>query len=482
MIRPRELFLKQLVFLIDVCVLIGAFFAAYKFRQTLHISYRWDPIAGKEIFDPLSSLDSYLWLLLVLLPVWTGLLAARGAYRELRMKSYARVVWALFQACLLGLFCFGSITYLLKLQHVSRSFMTTFFLLSFCLLSLERVLLLSVFHLILRRGYFYRTILVVGTGRRARQFIQVIRAHGDWGLKVIGFVDEDPRLIGHKVEGVEVIGRLTDLGRILRERVVDEVTFVVPRNWMARIEPYVLECELIGVRATVEVDLFNLRFAKAQSTDLDGIPLISFETAPMDQWQLAFKRSLDVIASGVGLLALSPLFAVVALAIKAGSPGPVFFRQVRCGLNGRRFLLYKFRSMVADAEARRAELEYLNEMEGPVFKVTNDPRLTSVGRWLRKTSIDELPQLINVFKGEMSLIGPRPPLPSEVEKYEPWQRRRLSMRPGITGYWQVSGRNRIKDFSQWTKLDLEYIDRWSLKLDVKILFKTVPAVFSGSGK
>lgn len=481
MIKPRELFLKQWVLLIDIAVLAGSFVLAYHLRQSVHELLPWDLVPGREVFEPLRSLEGYLWLLLIILPVWVGLLSALGGYRELRMKSYGKMVLVILRACFLGLVCFGSITFLLKLQYVSRAFMATFFLLSFCLLSLERVCVLVCLHGVLRRGYFCRALLVVGTGRRARRFVDRVQSHVTWGLRVVGFLDDDARLIGRKVDGVEVIGQLSDLPRILREWVVDEVIFVVPRSWMSRIEPAILQCELVGVRATVAVDLFNLHLAKVQPTDLDGIPLISFDTTPVDQWRMAVKRAMDVVVSGVGLALLAPLFLLVALGIRATSPGPVFFKQTRCGLNGRRFMLYKFRSMVADAEARRKELMHLNEMSGPVFKITRDPRLTPIGRLLRKTSMDELPQLWNVFKGEMSLVGPRPPVPGEVEKYEAWQRRRLSMRPGITGYWQVNGRSQITDFNRWMQLDLEYIDRWSLKLDTQILLKTVPAVVFGKG-
>lgn len=480
MIKPREVFLKQLVFLIDVVVLILSFYSAYHFRATMNLS-GWNYMPGSPLFEPLRPMDNYLWLLLILLPVWTGFLSFFGGYRQLRMKSYLRIVWTVFKACLLGLFSFGALLYLLKVQYVSRTLLGLVFFFSFCFLSLERAALMVCFHVVLKRGYFYRSVLIVGTGRRAQHFVQVVRSHSGWGLKVVGFLDEDPALVGKKLEGVEIIGTLSSLPRLLREKVIDEVIFVVPRGWMSQLEPAMLQCELMGVRATVAVDLFNMRLAKVEPADLDGIPLISFDTTPLDQWKLAMKRVLDVVVAGAGLMALSPLFLVIAGLIKLASPGPVFFRQTRCGLNGRRFMLYKFRSMIANAEAHREELLHLNEMSGPVFKVTNDPRITPFGRFLRKTSLDELPQLINVFKGEMSLVGPRPPIPSEVEQYEPWQRRRLSMRPGITGYWQVSGRNGIKDFNRWTQLDLEYIDRWSLKLDAEILLKTVPAVVMGKG-
>ena len=227
----------------------------------------------------------------------------------------------------------------------------------------------------------------------------------------------------------------------------------------------------------------NLVWGFAQNDKNEMRPycfLISFETTVTDEFQLFIKRAFDVIVSSIGLIVLSPVLLLVAIVIKVTSPGPALFAQQRMGVNGRKFTLYKFRTMRKDAHERRAEVEKLNEMDGPVFKIKNDPRVTPVGRFLRKLSIDEFPQIFNVFIGHMSLVGPRPPLSDEVVQYEPWQRRRLSMRPGITCLWQVSGRNKV-DFKQWMKLDLEYIDTWSLWLDFKILMKTVPVVLFGIG-
>jgi exopolysaccharide biosynthesis polyprenyl glycosylphosphotransferase len=386
------------------------------------------------------------------------------------------------QSNALSLLFFGSFVFILKLHYVSRSFMVLFFLLSASFVLLERAFLIKCWHTMSRLEYFRRRVLIVGTGPRARRFIQAVRSHSDWGVNLVGLLDEDASLVGKSVDGIEVIGTLKNLPLLLQVEVIDEVIFVVPRNWMSRIEEGVLHCERLGITATLAADLFNLNFAKAQPTEFAGMPIITFESTPADQWQLAMKRVLDVMAAGVGLVVLSPVLLAVAMLVKSASPGPVFFRQIRCGVNGRRFTLYKFRSMVNGAEASQEKLRHLNEMSGPVFKLEKDPRLTrGIGHWLRKTSLDELPQLYNVLKGEMSLVGPRPAIPEEVAQYAPWQRRRLSMRPGITGNWQVNGRNHVKNFDIWTELDLEYIDQWSLLLDAKILLKTVPAVLSTSG-
>lgn len=212
-----------------------------------------------------------------------------------------------------------------------------------------------------------------------------------------------------------------------------------------------------------------------------GFPLLTFETTSDKHQELIFKRIIDIIVSAIGLVMMAPIFLVVAIVIKYTSEGPVLFAQERCSLNGRRFKLYKFRTMVKDAEGKLKDLMAFNQMGGPAFKMDNDPRVTAVGKFLRKSSLDEFPQLYNVLRGDMSLIGPRPPLPSEVEKYDFWQRRRLSMRPGLTCLWQVSGRNKIKDFDEWARLDLKYIDEWSPLLDTKIFFKTIPTVLFGIG-
>jgi len=231
----------------------------------------------------------------------------------------------------------------------------------------------------------------------------------------------------------------------------------------------------------VALDLFDLKIARARQTELDNIPFITFETAPSHQWQLFMKRLIDLFISGLGIILLSIPLLAVALLIRLTSKGPALFLQKRIGLNGRKFVLFKFRTMQADAQRRRAKLESLNMMNGPVFKMKDDPRITGLGKFLRKFSIDELPQLLNVFRGEMSLVGPRPAVYKEVLQYEHWQRRRLSMRPGITCLWQVSGRNKIADFSEWMKLDLQYVDSWSLWLDFKILMQTIPVVIFGIG-
>jgi exopolysaccharide biosynthesis polyprenyl glycosylphosphotransferase len=240
-------------------------------------------------------------------------------------------------------------------------------------------------------------------------------------------------------------------------------------------------CEEQGIVVRLQTEMFKLRTARWHVDQLNGLPVVTVRSGPADGWQLVAKRVIDVWGSLALLIALAPLFAMVAIAIKLDSPGPVFFRQERIGLNKRRFKLFKFRTMLAGADRQQPLLEHLNEAAGPVFKIRNDPRITGVGKFLRRFSVDELPQLLNVLKGEMSLVGPRPLPVRDIERIEvQWHKRRLSMQPGVTGLWQVSGRSDVS-FDHWVRMDLEYIDKWSLALDLKILLKTIPAVLRGSG-
>ena len=351
---------------------------------------------------------------------------------------------------------------------------------SLTLLLLEKIAVFSIMHHVRRRGFNYRRLLVVGTGSRAANFIKKIQSHPEWGLQILGAIDDEPDREFEKGKDIKIIGPLKDLSKILRRHAVDEVVFVVPRLRLNHIEDAVYACEIVGIKATIAADLFDSKIARSRLECIDDIPLITFETTVAKEWQLFIKRAMDIVISGLSIILLTPLFFIVAILIKLTSRGPALFKQERSGLNGRKFVLYKFRTMYKGADKKLSELKTLNEMEGPVFKIKKDPRIMPIGRILRKFSIDELPQLFNVFAGHMSLIGSRPPIPKEVAQYESWQRRRLSMRPGITCLWQTSGRNKI-DFNEWIKLDLEYLDKWSLWLDFKILVKTIPVVLFGIG-
>ncbi len=281
------------------------------------------------------------------------------------------------------------------------------------------------------------------------------------------------------LEAVYPVQPVSELAAILRKQVVDEIVFAVGSQSLADLEEVFLLCDEEGVRTRVAVDFFPHVNSTVSLDRFASTPLLTFSAAPYDEVRLWIKRSLDILIAAAGLVVLAPLMAVVAGLVRMTSPGPAIFRQIRCGLNGRRFVFYKFRSMCENAEALKPGLAHLNTRE-TAFKIPDDPRLTPLGRYLRKFSIDEWPQLWNVLRGDMSLVGPRPAVPSEVEHYQRWQRRRLRMRPGLTCIWAVSGRDTV-DFEAWMKMDMQYIDNWSLALDWKIMLRTIPRVLTGRG-
>jgi len=368
-----------------------------------------------------------------------------------------------------------------KTEYISRLFIVVFGILCFFSLLLERVVLRVFIRSVRKKGYNFRNIIIVGTGKRARELADVIEQNKHWGLRLNGFVSDNGDYRGKKIGEIPVLGSVLDIPQMLKKYVVDELIFAVSRKRLEELEELFLLCEEQGVRTRIAVNFFPHMIAKVHLDDLRGIPLLTFTTTPHNEALLFGKRFFDIIVSTIFLLLFLPLIIMISVFIKISSDGPVFFRQERIGLNGRRFIFYKFRSMLKNAEEMKETLKHLNEMDGPVFKIKKDPRATTIGRFLRRTSLDELPQLFNVLLGNMSIVGPRPPLPEEVEKYERWQRRRLSMKPGLTCLWQVNGRNKIKDFKKWMELDLHYIDNWSLKLDFKIFLKTIFVVLGGRG-
>jgi exopolysaccharide biosynthesis polyprenyl glycosylphosphotransferase len=342
-----------------------------------------------------------------------------------------------------------------------------------------RLILYGGLRVLRGRGRNYRNIVIVGTGPRALGTKKIVEAHPQWGLRIVGFVDTDSSPLNPGIPA-EKTRKLADIPALLREHVIDEVIVACPRAMLASLEDVVEVCSAAGIPLTLLSDLFGDFLPPPRPSHFDTLTALTFAQTHHSRTRLAVKRLIDLATASVVLLATAPLLGLAALLIRWTSPGPIFFRQIRCGLQGHPFTILKLRTMGADAEVRKHELAHLNEVEGPVFKMRDDPRVTRVGRWLRRLSIDELPQLWNVLMGEMSLVGPRPPVPEEVVQYETSQRRRLSMRPGLTCLWQVNGRSKLS-FTEWVKLDLEYIDNWSLTNDLKILLKTIPAVISGRG-
>lgn len=483
MVKEKEAFLITLMKIADGAIVAISFLSSFLIVGHVRSYFKLGEMAFAPSFDlygALYFLNKNILIFLSSVVAWVLVLSFLKVYENFRTKRFTQVAATTVKAGILVTIILGSIIFITKMTLTSRLFIGLFSIVCTLSLIFEKKLFMYFGKLVRKNGHNLINLLIVGTGKRAQEFIKVVKANSEWGLRIVGLIDDDEERVGTTVMGYKVIGRLKDIPRILHEKVVDKVVFVVPRLWLNRIEEPILACETEGVSTCVSVDLYNLNIAKVHQTNFGGFPLLEFDTFRAKEWQLFIKRLIDIFVSVIGLIISIPIFIIVSIIIKLTSPGPVLFKQERCGLNGRRFILYKFRSMHVGAEMRRRELERQNEMKGPVFKMKRDPRVTSVGRILRKFSIDELPQLINVLKGDMSIVGPRPPLPVEVEMYKVWQRRRLSLKPGITCIWQVSGRNKV-DFEEWMNMDLRYIDNWSLWLDFKIMLKTIFVVLFGYG-
>jgi len=410
---------------------------------------------------------------------WVVVLAVNGLYRpRARWTFYSEAIDVLRATVVMALVTLA-VLFFFKLPDVSRLFLLFLFPTTTVVTIGSRVAIRHGLERLRRRGRNVRYVLVLGAGPRGQSFAAKLEAHRELGLRVIGFLDDDPGFA--LPERWPYLGPLERLESALHEQVVDEVVVCLPFTQWSLIDAISQLCEQEGKIVRIPIDVLDRAIAMGRVEDLDGTPVYSLVAGPDRALALAGKRALDVAVSGAALVLLSPVFLVIAVAIVLDGGRPVLFRQERVGLHGRRFSLAKFRTMKRDAEARRAELVEHNEVHGPAFKVTDDPRITRVGRFLRRTSLDELPQLWNVLIGEMSLVGPRPPLPGEVVDYDLWHRRRLSMKPGITGLWQIEAR-RDADFDRWVEKDLEYIDRWSPLLDLQILLRTIPAVLRAQGR
>ena len=403
-----------------------------------------------------------------------------GLYLSRRLEQERGEARQLLKATVLGVIWTAALGTFAGLRQVGWPYLLTFWALAFVGTVLARKLARRLLRRARLRGRNLRHVVIVGSGRRAERLVDKLRSRPELGYHLKGYVDNR---VGTRLDGLPYLCSTDDFGRYLVDHVVDEVFITLPiKSHYEEIRRILSVCEEQGVLVRIPSDLFDLNLAKTTSADLDGTLILTLYTGS-DQhlYHMWAKRTIDVVVSSLLLVLLAPVFLVTALLIKLTSPGPVFFKQKRMGYNKRIFEIYKFRTMVVDAEKRQAELESKNEVPGPVFKMHRDPRVTHVGRWLRRLSIDELPQLINVLKGDMSLVGPRPLPLRDVSRFDQdWVRRRFSVRPGITCSWQISGRSEIP-FDQWMRLDLEYIDNWSLGLDLRILLRTVPAVLRGTG-
>jgi exopolysaccharide biosynthesis polyprenyl glycosylphosphotransferase len=459
---------KAILAITDFVLTSLAFILAYQTRVHLpfeHLFYLDFPVVAL-----LLGLSVLFW---IVIGYWFNV------YDRLESTPPTVVLRETFRQCALGTICVVLAEYTLRLEpyELSRSFIFLFGVYDWILLCLFRLNAGRLMGAVRREFGAVHFVMVVGSNESARRLGQALEKSSDHGIQLLGFLDEEPGLV--ELSRAYELYPLSGLRELLRGHVIDEIIFAVNSSKLAAMEEVFLLCDEEGVRTRVVVDFFPHVNSQVYLDRLGATPLLTFSAAPHDEVRLLVKRITDVLLATAALALLSPMMFLIALLIRMTSPGPAIFRQERCGLNGRRFVFYKFRSMCDNAQELKSSLMYLNQ-KSTAFKIPNDPRLTVIGRFLRKFSIDEWPQLWNVLRGDMSLVGPRPAVPEEVELYQTWQRRRLRMRPGLTCLWALAGRDTV-DFDTWMRMDMQYIDSWSLTLDWNILLRTIPRVLSGKG-
>lgn len=465
MLKRDRLIRMQVHQLADAVLLIVSFWLACQLRLFPGVT---------ELFNlgalPLSGFAGCKWLYFVLPFLGPPLFESQGVYDQVLWGSRRRLVWSLTKACGSTALALVLVAYCFQQEIViPRGVLIFFGFISFLILWLKYEIIWSTLRLRLAREQTKRRVLLVGAEAEFARIRRELTDHAPGSFEVVGTLN----LTDSHTQ------RLIDL---LHEHAVSAVFISARHAYFDRVENVIKVCELEGVDAFLEMNFFANQIARAGFDELSGRPVIAFRSTPETSWQMVVKHLIDFLGALFILLCISPVLLVIAILIRLDSPGPILFRQQRSGLNGRPFVIFKFRTMVTNAEQFKHELQAMNEMSGPVFKITHDPRITRLGKILRKYSLDEFPQLLNVLRGEMSLVGPRPLPVDEVKRFNDLaHRRRLSVKPGLTCIWQVNGRNQVSDFNDWVRMDLEYIDNWSLWLDLSILLRTIPAVLLGTG-
>ena len=466
--RDKMLVLGRLSLIVDGLITALSLWLAF---FSWWLLYQVFPL-GKEFHGKFTT---HAYLYLVIIPFFPLLYKRYGLYRSIGFKRPGEIAVILAKGLVVGLAVLTIFFFVAKIQTVSRPLLLAFAGISFSLVFLKEAVILEYFRYARRLERNFRKVLIGGVGEVARKAIRLIEEHPHWGYKICGIVVPDSFKDQCDVSGYKVVGSYCEMSRILAAEGCDQVIFAVGKRHLHEVEDPVQACEFQGIDVWLIADFFQRAITKVKFEEFHNLPVLAFSSSPEFSWSLLCKSVFDRAGAFILLVLTSPLFLLVPVIIKLTSRGPVFFKQRRPGLRGKLFTMYKFRSMRSNAEQMRAELDLFNEMDGAAFKMTHDPRVTWFGKLLRRTSIDELPQLVNVLKGEMSLVGPRPLCLCDVDRFKEWQRRRQAVKPGLTCLWQVSGRNNV-DFESWMKLDLDYIDNWSLALDSMILLKTIPRV------
>ncbi len=472
MLKDFFKFLRQISIISDVLTTVGSFIAAYFIRMLI---LEIIPFGGP------TELTDYWEFVLVIIFLWWWIFSLQGAYTSGRFTSLFQEIKAAFKTVFFGTLILLSTAFLLKLYFPPRSLIIIFAGVNSLFLALEKMAIYNLVNRLRRKGYHRKLVIIVGTGRKAQEFIDSAKDNPSWGLEIVGFIDGEKMKIGDRIYGAKILGGFQDLKEVLHHHPVDDVIFTEPEKKF-EIGEMIRLCEEEGVTVSVITDFPVGSKTHVQLRMVRNLPLLTLSRTPQAEWQLFLKRIMDIVVSSLALIILSPLFLIITALVRFTTRGPVFYQWGVLGFNKRPFKSWKFRTMVENADELKNELWDKNEVTGPTFKMINDPRVTRVGRVLRKFSLDELPQLYSVLKGDMSLVGPRPNFMDEVNRFESWHRRKMSLKPGLTCLWQIMGRNEIRDFDKRVELELQYIDNWSLWLDIKILFKTVGAVLRGTGQ
>jgi len=430
----------------------------------------------KEVYSSLTSFTPLQYGVVIGLIV---IFAIRGLYKIRLTGTWFRQVWTIASSATLGVAFLITYYFIFQPASSSRLLVPFVWAMAILILSLGRLIVSVAMGMLYRLGLGETRLLVVGSGRLGKMIMQHITANPNLGYSIVGFLhdmSETPNDFGR----FKMLGTLEDLGLVIRSMSVDEVIIALPATMHQQSIKSVRLCEKLGASFKLVPDLYELSLARIDMEAIEGIPLIGIKQVSLNTVQRVITRLVDILISAIILIVGSPLWLCISLAIRLNSAGTPIYKQTRIGLNGRPFKVYKFRSMYKNADQLLARLWQQNEAQGPLFKMRDDPRITPVGRFLRRTSLDEFPQIINVLRGEMSLVGPRPPLPHEVAQYEEWQKGRLAIKPGMTGLWQVRGRSNLS-FDEGVLMDLYYIENWSLRLYFQILFRTIPAVLFSQG-
>lgn len=480
MLKQNNAIINDLQKALDIFITAFSFIAAYFLRRTIFP----DTIAQLSI-EP-----NYYMILMMIIISWFISFKWMGMYISYRHSTLWEFFVTIVKSCFLGIVLLNIGLYVIHVQNISRLLLGIFLVLNIGFLFLSKFAAYIILKKMRSTGLNTRNVLVIGSKERAKDVIRAVEQYKGSGYIILGCFDVNKDMVGDKVlDNYKIIGVIEDLKDYLNRNIVDELIFAIPLKEIEYPDKYLAIAENMGIKARIVPDwqlhylMYQPGIASIKFEDFIGVNTMSLQTTPLNEGKLFLKTVGDYTLGFFLLVVSMPLFLMIGLAIKKISKGPVLYRQERLGLNGRKFMVYKFRTMVNNADELQKELLNFNEADGPAFKIKNDPRIIPyIGTFLRRTSLDELPQLINVLRGEMSLVGPRPPIPTEVDEYFIWQRRRLSMKPGLTCIWQIAPKRNELSFDDWMKLDLKYIDTWSLFNDFKILVLTAKAVLTGAGR